>query len=71
MKYKCGFCGIVDMPHRCSYSHPTKRLIWERDKYKAALEEIVRLYKASNAADFSPGMVRVAEATLKEVSEVT
>ena len=70
MKFKCGFCGVVDMPHACEFSHPTRRLQWERDRYKQALEEIIRLHEASTAADFSPGMRRAAEAALKEVSEV-
>lgn len=36
--------------------------------FKAALEEIVKLHQESNGADFSPAMVRVAEAALKNAS---
>jgi len=71
MKYKCGFCGVVEMPHHCIYSHPLKRLEWQRDQYKAALEEIIRVAENSNARDVTPGLQRIAERAISEVREVS
>lgn len=45
---------------------------WKAEQYdtlRKALEEIVALYRDSNAADFSPAMYRVAEKALRETSD--